>query len=200
MPTKAQTDRRDRIEAAAYALLAQKGYGSTSMLDIAKAAKASNETLYRWYGNKRGLFLSLVQRNAAALKAQLEDALETDAPPLKTLEQIGPVLLAMLVSERAIALNRAAAADPTGELGAAVTQNGRATIAPLIKAVFDRAKRDGAFPALDADDAVALFLTLLIGDTQIRRAIGGLPELTKAEVDARAARALDLLIKCGQAP
>ena len=44
--------RRRQIEAAAYDLLVQYGYDGTSMLAVAKAAKASNETMYRWYGDK----------------------------------------------------------------------------------------------------------------------------------------------------
>ncbi|WP_237352646.1 TetR family transcriptional regulator [Rhizobium leguminosarum] len=44
------------------------------MLDIAKAAKASNETLYRWYGDKNGLFQTMVESNARATKTALDAA------------------------------------------------------------------------------------------------------------------------------
>ncbi|MCP4433742.1 MAG: TetR/AcrR family transcriptional regulator, partial [Gammaproteobacteria bacterium] len=47
--------RQYRIEEATYELLAESGYHACSMLSIAKRAKASNETLYRWYGDKVGL-------------------------------------------------------------------------------------------------------------------------------------------------
>lgn len=40
--------RQQQIEAAAYEVLEAKGYGGTSMLGIAKQARASNETLYNW--------------------------------------------------------------------------------------------------------------------------------------------------------
>lgn len=197
MPTEKQHHRNLRIQQAAYDVLRKKGYASASMLDIAKAAKASNETLYRRFANKRALFKSLVGTNAAAVKAELDAALDQQAPPLETLEKIGPMLLRLLVSDRAISLNRAAAADPSGELGAVITEKGRETISPLIGKVFKRASAQGAFPALTVAEAVELYLRLLIGDIQIRRVIGAVPELTDAEIDARANRALTLLIKVG---
>ena len=56
--------RSEQIEEAAYAVLAEKGFAGASMLSIAKRAKCSNETMYRWYGDKVGLFRALVTRNA----------------------------------------------------------------------------------------------------------------------------------------
>ena len=52
-----------RIEQAAYELIDEFGYDGISMLKIAKRAKASNETLYKWYGDKKGLFSALVETN-----------------------------------------------------------------------------------------------------------------------------------------
>ena len=62
-----KAQRREQIEMAAYALLAEKGFQNMSMLAVSKAAKASNETLYRWYGDKTGLFKALIATNAERL-------------------------------------------------------------------------------------------------------------------------------------
>ena len=83
------------------------------MLSIAKRARASNETLYRWYGNKQGLFKGLVEANAAHVAALLEAAIEEGKDPTQTLVQVGPLLIELVTSEKAVALNRAAAADAT---------------------------------------------------------------------------------------
>ena len=61
MKKEKKVQRQSEIETAAYALLDEFGYGGISMLKIAKRAKASNETIYRWYGDKLGLFKSLVK-------------------------------------------------------------------------------------------------------------------------------------------
>ena len=179
-------ERHQAITDAAYDLLAEKGYAGTSMLNIAKAAKASNETLYRWYGDKRGLFEAMVQDNAAETEALLKSALDDDADPLASLKKIAPIFLAMLLGDRAILLNRAAAADPTGELGQAISQSGRAVIAPLF------AKLIAALPDMAAHDVGQLtqaFIHLLIGDRQIKRAIGVEQAPQAEDIDAHCAQA-----------
>lgn len=193
--------RRDRIEAAALELLAQKGYLATSMLSVAKRAKASNETLYNWYGNKQGLFRSLVEANAGEVKALLENDLAQERPPEVTLKALGPLLLGLLISDKAITLNRAAAADPSGELARELTQAGRNTIAPLIVEVFAKACDAGILSFDDAAKAVGLYLDLLVGDLQIRRVLGAVPAMKQSEIDRRATVALDnlrLLLKSSQ--
>ncbi|MEQ8740678.1 MAG: helix-turn-helix domain-containing protein, partial [Hoeflea sp.] len=63
MREETRAARQAQIEQAAYEVLEEKGYAATSMLAIAKRARASNETLYNWYGDKTGLFRALVVRN-----------------------------------------------------------------------------------------------------------------------------------------
>lgn len=193
--------RKARIEAAALELLEQKGYLATSMLSVAKRAKASNETLYNWYGNKQGLFRSLVEANAAEVKALLEKDLAQEQAPQATLRALGPLLLGLLVSDKAITLNRAAAADPSGELARELTQAGRGTVAPLIADVFVNARDAGILTFDDAAQAVGLYLDLLVGDLQIRRVLGAVPAMVQTEIDHRAAVALDnlrMLLKASQ--
>lgn len=178
------------IEAAAYALFAVHGFEGTSMLAIAKAAKASNETMYRWYGDKHGLFAQMVKRNAAEVSAALDAARQDEAPPLAVLARIAPVLLGMLLGEKAILLNRAAASDPSGALGKLLADSGRETVLPLIAEVLDDAVAQGALsPPID-DALPPLFIRLLVGDQQVRRVIGSLAEPTPKEVTRQAEVAL----------
>ena len=195
MRDSARAKRQEEIERAAYALLESKGYAGTSMLSIATQAKASNETLYRWYGDKQGLFKAMVARNAEAVRRLLEAELEAGDAPLKTLRALGPKLLGLVTGPRAVALNRAAAADPSGELGMALSEAGRDTILPLITRLFQQARKAGLFPGLTAKEAAELYINLLIGDLQIRRVIGALPELGEPEIKRRVERALKALQK-----
>lgn len=187
--------RQEKIEEAAYAVLEAKGYAGTSMLAIARAARASNETLYNWYGDKTGLFKALVVRNAEEVRTLLQEGLDSDASPLEILQALGPRLLELLVSPRAIQLNRAAAADPTGELGAVISERGRETVGPLIGAVMERARQAGALKFDDTGEAVGLYLNLLVGDLQIRRVIGREPPLGQDAIDRRAARAYERFLR-----
>lgn len=189
--------RQQQIETAAYKVLESKGYGGTSMLGIAKQARASNETLYNWYGDKQGLFQALVTRNADEVKQHLQDELGTDNDALSILGTLGPKLLDLLTGDRAVALNRAAAADSSGELGAAISQSGREAVFPLLKKVLEQARDDGQLTFDQPADAVGLYLDLLIGDQQIRRVIGRLERPSEAfrlERSDRAVRHLRQLL------
>ncbi|MEM9590001.1 MAG: TetR/AcrR family transcriptional regulator [Pseudomonadota bacterium] len=188
-----RSKRQEQIEAAAYEVLQAKGYAGASMLAIAKQARASNETLYNWYGDKRGLFQSLVVRNATEVKAYLEAELDTDHDALSILSALGPKLFALLTGDRAIALNRAAAADGTGELGATLAKSGREAIFPLLAQVMDRARAEGQLAFEKTEEAVGLYLDLLIGDLQIRRVIGSLAQPPAKEGARRSDQAIQRL-------
>ncbi len=184
--------RHEAITKAAYKLLAVKGYDGTSMLSISKAAKASNETLYRWYGDKRGLFDAMVRDNAAHIKAILDEAIEVQENPIETLTRVSPILLTMLLGERAILLNRAAAADPTGELGVTISMGGRDVIQPLLESLVMKIESQ------NQDSVKTLtqcYLGLLIGDLQFKRVIGVNPMLTSTQIEDRSSMALRAFFK-----
>lgn len=185
--------RRAEIEEAAYELLSEKGYKATSMLAVARAAKASNETLYNWYGNKQALFQAIVARNAAQARETLQAALAGQGALDEVLERLGPLLLRLVTGDKAVALNRAAAGDvhDTATLGPAIAAAGRDAIVPLLARLIARDTPD----VQDAEEAAEAYIDLLIGDLQIRRVIGTLPPLSDAEVIARSDRARRLLMR-----
>lgn len=191
------TRRLAAIKEAAYAVLIEKGYKAASMLEIAKRAGSSNETLYRWFGNKQGLFASLVEDNASAAREMLEAAIANRDEPLDVLRRLGPVLLELVTGERAIALNRAAAGDvfETATLGPLIARSGRETIVPLIAAVLEHARVAGVLAIEDIDEAAATYVNLLIGDVQIRRTIGVIAPLSPQEARARGERAVAQLVR-----
>ncbi len=193
MRGEARRRREQQIEAAAYDLLDERGYAGLSMLAIAQAAKASNETLYRWYGEKRGLFKALVRRNADQVRQLLEKDLAKQRAPFQTLRSFGPLLLELLLGPKAIALNRAAAADPSGELGSAIAEEGRKAVMALLSAVIARAQADGAFTGGSSDEVADVYIRLLVGDLQIRRAIGSIDAPSKPTLKTRADQALAML-------
>lgn len=185
-------ERHAQIAECAYAVVKENGYSGASLLNIAKAAKASNETLYRWYGGKVGLFEILVRDNAVETKQKLEAAVAANANPKEALATIAPVLLRMVLGERAILLNKAAAADPSGDLGRAIAQNGRDVIAPLIGRVVYRYCKDRQ---RDPGEVAETFVSLLIGDQQIRRVIGAMSEPDRDHVERRAEMAVKQLFQ-----
>ncbi|AHF84614.1 TetR family transcriptional regulator [Rhizobium leguminosarum bv. trifolii WSM1689] len=118
--------------------------------------------------------------------------------PLETLTHAAPILLSMLLGDKAISLNRAAAADESRELGATIAAAGRDSVFPLIEKVIGRGLETAALAAPSAGVAAEWFLSLLIGDLQIRRVNRTLPEPSGEHIRARAADAMSAFKKlCG---
>jgi hypothetical protein len=129
-----RNERREAIEAAAYESARRKGLS--------------------WYVNAGGGAQGEgIERNALSLvwsqagpvplnggaqcrnRAQLaRGSLAAEGSAEGALQELGPLLLSLLTGDRAITLNRAAAADPSGELAQAIVQSGREAIAPLYRA------------------------------------------------------------------
>lgn len=193
-----RNQRQQQIEEAAYRVLERKGFAGATMLAIAREAKASNETLYGWYGDKTGLFRALVARNAQTLRDELQARIARNALPMESLAVIGPALIALLTHPRAIALNRAAAADPGGVLARTIAEAGRETVGPLIVQLLVNARERGELAFSNPEAAFALYLDLLVGDLQHRRVIGLIPPPGPETCQLRGEMALSRLrLLCG---
>ena len=75
-------DRREALVSAAYALFAERGFGATTMDDIASAAGLSRRTAFRYFQTKEALVFPDREARLEALAAQLapregESAFET---------------------------------------------------------------------------------------------------------------------------
>lgn len=193
MRQAAREKRKQAIEEAALSLLQEAGYDGMSMLSVAKRAKASNETLYRWYGDKTGLFKSLVERNSAIIKAQIPPSPLDNQSAVETLRTLGLVLLKVLTGPTAVALNRAAASDASGELGSALADAGRHAVLPALSGLVKQAQAEGFLANRPAGDAARLFVSVFIGDLQIRLVTRAIPAMSDAELADRAAWAWNIL-------
>lgn len=197
MKSENQAQRRREIEDAAYAVLAEKGYKATSMLAVARRASASNETLYRWYGNKQTLFAALVASNLEDVRAYLETVIADEVDPLKALGDLAPLLISLVTGEKAIALNRAAAADvyETNSLGATIAEGGRQTVQPMVVALISAAMDKGDLASGNVKEVAETYISLVIGDLQVRRVIGVMPELDPPAIATRATAAFALFMR-----
>lgn len=194
MPEK-QAERRAQIEAAAFDVLEKVGYKKASMLQIAKSAKASNETLYSWYGNKQALFSSLIATNAQVVEDTLQAAVARGGDLKTGLFDLGKLLLQFTATEKAIIINRAAVADvpETGLLAAAIEENARQIMLRLVTALMTKLEASGTHSFdKDAGSAAQDFIGLLIGELQIQQALGSVPPLDQDEIERRAGRACEL--------
>ncbi|WLP52736.1 TetR/AcrR family transcriptional regulator [Agrobacterium fabrum] len=190
MRSESRELRRREIVEHAFTMLARDGYAAFSMQALAKVSKSSKETLYGWFGSKAGLYEAMVADNAAALVLPSADA----SDGVNELSRFGADLLSMLLGERAVLLNRVAAAEAGDDaaLGAFLAEKGRDHVMPKIAAYFQALEKCGVICADMLEAPGEIWLSLLVGDLQIRRATGAIGLPAQEEVRARSARAAAL--------
>jgi AcrR family transcriptional regulator len=173
------------------ALLSERGYRDTSMLEIARRASASKETLYAWFGDKLGLLEALTRRNAQTVQGVLTRHLDGNAPPERLLFEFGSALLQLLLGDSALAMNRAAISEVNSDpsLADTLAGAGRQAVLPIFVQLLDAHGKRGALKLDDPSQAAEDFLGLLLGDTKVRRILGLMPPPKKAQIETRAARA-----------
>lgn len=198
----ARDQRRDEILDTAARVLAEKGYRDMSMLEIARRASASKETLYAWFGDKQGLLEALIARNAGRVQQVMTQHLDDEATPAGTspdhlLLEFGQALLDLLLGESAVAINRAAISEAKADpaLARLLTKAGRDSVLPGFVRLLERHRTRGTLAFDDPSRAAEDFLGLLLGDCQIRRLLGVLPPPRKAQIAARAARATETFLQ-----
>ena len=191
MKAASRDKRRDVILNAAIEVLSERGYRDASMLEVARRASASKETLYAWFGDKRGLFEAVIRRNAHAVQAVLAHHLEGDAPAEHVLVDFGRALLQLLLGDNAVAINRAAISEVRSDprLAQILASAGREATLPGFVQFLELQRVHGHLRMEDPTEAAEDYLGLLLGDTQIRRLLGLLAAPKKTQIEARAARA-----------
>ena len=191
MKAASRDKRRDVILNSAIEVLSERGYRDASMLEVARRASASKETLYAWFGDKRGLFEAVIRRNALAVQAVLVRHLEGDAPTERVLVDFGRALLQLLLGDNAAAINRAAISEARSDphLAQILASAGREATLPSFVHFLELQRKHGVLRIEDPSEAAEDYLGLLLGDTQIRRLLGLLATPKKAQIEARAARA-----------
>ena len=190
---RSSVERREEILRVALSVLAERGYRGASMREIAGRAQASKETLYAWFGDKRGLFEELVGWQAERIDAVLVPNLERDADDPSTVVRAFAVeLQRLLLGERAVVINRAAISEaPTDPTFAKVlAAQGRGSIVPKLERYLEGQRERGRLVFEDTGAAVDVLIGLSIGDQQVRRLLGVLEMPEPQHIEARAERAV----------
>lgn len=196
MYSEKQKEKRAKIFAAAYLVMEEKGYKSASMLEIAKRAKTSNETMYRWFNNKPGLLTAMIEENSNLTTNALLKISQGSAHPMENLKLFGTCLLEKLTSENTIALNRAACGDTTkdGQLGKLLSADNRNHFIQILKKIIENAQEKKSIYLYDSDEIAEVYVSLLVGDLQVRRMNGVINAPTTKQIQIHAERVNELIL------
>jgi AcrR family transcriptional regulator len=179
--------RRQQALEAALAEIVERGYEAVSMLDVARRAHCSKQSLYGWFGNKSGLIENLILDQSRRTNDAVGQALRSDARPQEVLTRIATGLLNLLLGPNSVALNRAAMTAP--ELADSLLRHGRHTTGPLIESYLRSLHDTGQITAPDPVAAFRVFYGLVIQDSQIRVLLGEHPP-TRSQREQQATKAV----------
>ncbi len=190
---RSSVERREEILNITLSVLAERGYRGASMREIAERAQASKETLYAWFGDKRGLFKELVRWQAKRIDTVLVPHLERDADDAAVvLYAFAVELQRLLLGDRAVVINRAAISEAPSDstLAKVLAVQGRGSIVPKLERYLESLRAQGRLEFEDAGAAVDALIGLVIGDQQVRRLLGVLAMPKPEQIEARAERAV----------
>ena len=81
--------RRDQLVQAALRVFARAGYRSAGTLEIAREAGVGEPTIYRYFGDKKDLYLEVLKRSAELILAGWSQVAAEESNPLRAIAAIG---------------------------------------------------------------------------------------------------------------
>ena len=188
-------ERRREVLEAANQLIVEAGLAGFSMLALAQRLGMSKETLYAWFGSKSGLLAELVQGNAGTMMELLRRAAAapvTAASVRRGLLDFSSAMLALLSSDRSVAINRGAVhlAETSGA-AETLRAHGRDAVLKRLVGYLRQAQEAGVLKSAGQTEAEVL-VALALRDWQMDRLLGRMPQPSARRIAARAAEAVDL--------
>jgi AcrR family transcriptional regulator len=186
-------ERRDKIVEATLRLVADEGIDGATTARIAAAAGVSEGTLYRMFGNKRGILLAAVDRVHENFFELLAASRRDDA--LETLEELGRLHTESMVSfgvDRFVAPLFAFMAAPAHMGLREAMAKGQLRILDAYAEILESGKATGLIPAT-ADVRQAAWMLVAIFWTEDLSSLVGMPGFV---LEGRSKKALDAVLRC----
>ncbi|WP_420408854.1 TetR/AcrR family transcriptional regulator C-terminal domain-containing protein [Hoeflea sp.] len=186
------TERQREVLDAVLKLMVARGDGF-SVAAVARAARCSKETLYKWFGDRDGLLTATVRWQASKVRMPKLPSGGLDRSGLeKALRGFAVSWLSVITGDLSIALNRAAvshAGSAESRLGAIVLTNGPFAMQRRLEPLFEAGRAAGLLAFDDAGSAFRSFFGLVVADTQIRVLLGEDHRPDAAKIEAMSAHA-----------
>jgi len=152
-----EDDTRQRFVDALAALIAERGYAATSVVDIVRVAQASKTTFYLYFTNKQECYLALLASVTDDLVADIRQAVDSDAHWHNQIRQMFTAYIAHLTARPAISLSWVRDLPALGAAARPIQRRNFAELAALLEELgnnpgFQRAQ----LPAITKPKAVML--------------------------------------------
>jgi len=173
---------REIILEAAERVFTRRDYHEVQMDDVAAACGVAKGTLYRYFDNKRDLYLAVMFEGIERLRADLEAALRTDDPPVQKIERLVRRTLAYFWDRRFFfAFIHQHEHKPDGEVREWLRH--REQLSRLVAEIVEEAIAAGQLRAVNSRIAAEMLLGMIRGVNRYRARGDLLEDLVAATVD-----------------
>jgi len=172
-----------RVLRVAERLFLEKGYGATTIREIAAGSKVSNATIVKYFGGKPELFACVVAEFTERLIGAA--AIDFAEMPEQGLDTWGAAVLRLLLAPQMVVAARHLYSDVTDlpQLGKNYHAAGPAKLAANLSVQLERWAKMGRFPDQDFLVAAEWFVHLLGGGVYHRVMIGLQTAASDAEIE-----------------
>ncbi|MGE0044618.1 MAG: TetR/AcrR family transcriptional regulator [Hyphomonadaceae bacterium] len=184
--------RNEQILTAAFDVFCEKGFHAATMLDVAREARVSKETLYARFDSKEGLFYAILVWGGRKCTADL-DVVHNYDDPIEMLRAYACTILTAMLRPESLAVYRIAVSESArtpdighafNELGAIIQDDARAHLAQALVS-------HGHAEIADMAEFYDCFFGIVRGNFHHNVLMGDEPIPTEAEIAARA----DMVVK-----
>jgi len=179
---------RERILGAAFEAFMERGYTSTSTLEIATRARVSKRELYALVGNKQKMLITAIGERAKRLQAPADMPMLRDRATLaQVLTAFGIQLVREISDPDVVAVFRLAIAEAihAPEVARALDSLGRETSRAALRRIMSESRAAGLIDGRPADLAEQ-FAGLLWRDLMINLLLGVAERPNPRAIEARA--------------
>lgn len=175
-------ERRKQILDAAVDVFARLGFGTAGTADIARAAGIGEPTIYRYFSNKRDLYVAAVRRSGDEILEAWAAITDESPDALTALQRIGVWYYERLQTHPELLLLRSRSiTDALDDSVTDVVREQYRSVMQFVESLFRRAKDSGQLRA-DEDITTLTWMFMAVGSLLDQAQILGLPELTPAQV------------------
>lgn len=186
--------RRAAILEAATEVFLEKGYEGATLDEIIGRAGGSRATLYAQFGDKQGLFASIIGELCERMLAPLSHAGDEGRDLRSALLRFGRSYLQVLMAPDSIRLYRVviAASLHSSALGERVFEAGPEAAAKQLTDYLQHEVARGRVRMRDPDGAARIFLEMVKGDLHTRALFGAGAPPTAEEIDRAVHTAVEI--------
>jgi len=184
------------IQQAGTEVFLERGYAAATMDLIAEKAGVSKQTVYNHFQSKDRLFKETVAEITSALMAPLSMRDPAQSTPERLLRALGQKFLSLMLQPSSLALYRLVVAESARfpELGAEIYAAGAGQMQARMADYLAWETRNDRLGVDDPQLAAEQFVGMLTGRLQLRALLGVEPLPAEAELERRAAAAVDCFL------